>query len=169
MVAGVMGESTLTEKYLGKDFAEGMDLISFAAGGAQLAEAIGAKIIAKSSTLTITAKAEDTVSVFHGSINDATAIRANGLSAQRGTAFVSRDLKAAQDAIGKARYEVDQGAARDIGIIESRIPRADFDRCLAPVERSYSGFQGAELRSSEIPLRTPDLIDLFNRYRVTGP
>lgn len=56
--------------------------------------------------------------------------------------------------------------ARDPGLIESRIPRADFDRVLAPAERPYSGFGTAN--STEIPIRTPEGIDLFNRHIVGG-
>lgn len=38
---GIVGaDETLTEQYLGKDFAEGMDLISFAAGGAAMAQSM---------------------------------------------------------------------------------------------------------------------------------
>jgi hypothetical protein len=53
---------------------------------------------------------------------------------------------------------------RDPGIIESRIPTSDFDKLLAPSERAYGGFNGALGRSSEIVLRTPEQIELFNRH-----
>lgn len=50
MVAGAMGEQTLTEKYLGKDFSRGMDLISFAAGGATLAASIANRSVSVATT-----------------------------------------------------------------------------------------------------------------------
>src|SRR5205085_8826379 len=62
----------------------------------------------------------DFVNVFHGSINDASTIASEGLDPARGTAFVSRDLEAAMDAIGPNRYEVANGLARDPGIIQSQ-------------------------------------------------
>jgi len=112
---------------------------------------------------------ESTVSVFHGSINDASNIRANGLDPSRGTAFVSRDIDAARNAIGPFRYEVSQGMAADPGIIESRIPMSSFERHFAPFERNYSGFSGGRINSTEIPLRTPDQMLLFNRHIVGQP
>jgi hypothetical protein len=46
IATGIVGaDETLTAKYLGKDFEEGMDLISFAAGGAALAQAMGRRAI----------------------------------------------------------------------------------------------------------------------------
>lgn len=108
----------------------------------------------------------DFVSIFHGSINDASRIRVQGFDPSRGTAFVSRDFDAARNAIGPSRYEVSQGLARDPGLIESRIPIADFNRVLSPLERPYGGFFGSNLNSSEIPLRTQEAIELFNRNIV---
>jgi hypothetical protein len=55
---------------------------------------------------------------------------------------------------------------RDPGILESRIPKSEFERLLAPSERSYSGFNGAVPGSSEIVLRTPEQVELFNTYLV---
>jgi hypothetical protein len=76
-------------------------------------------------------------------------------------------LVAAQDAIGPGRVAV-EGPGRDPRIIESHIPRAAFDRLLAPSERGYTGFHGSNLDSSEIVLRTPDQFDLFNAFIVGG-
>jgi len=108
------------------------------------------------------------VSVFHGSINDATNISTNGLDISRGTAFVSRDINAASNAISPLRYDVSQGLAGDLGIIESRIPGSDFQQFFAPFERPYSGFGGG-INSTEIPLRTPGQIELFNKHMVGRP
>jgi len=106
----------------------------------------------------------DSVSVFHGSINDATSIARNGLDPGLTPTWVTRDLSAARNAIGPARSAVEP--LRDPGVIESRIPSAEFEKLLAPSERPYSGFLGGVPGSSEIVLRTPEQIDVFNRYIV---
>jgi RHS repeat-associated protein len=111
------------------------------------------------------AATNDTVSVYHGSINDASAIRAQGLDPTKAPAWASRDLSAAKEAIGPNRYEVQMGAAKDPGIVESRVPRAEFERVMRPHERPYSGFSGG-LSTTEIVLRTVELIALFNKYIV---
>jgi RHS repeat-associated protein len=105
----------------------------------------------------------DLVSVFHGSLNDSSEILANGLDAGRAPSFVSRDLAAAQDAIGANRVGF---PGNDPGIIESRIPRADFERLLTPSERPYGGFYPYPLDSTEIVLRQVEQFDLFNRFIV---
>ena len=111
------------------------------------------------------AATNDTVSVYHGSINNTSAIRAQGLDPTKGTAWATRDLAAAREAIGPNRYEVQMGAAKDPGIVESRVPRAEFERVMQPHERPYSGFSGG-LSTTEIVLRTAELIALFNKYIV---
>ncbi len=115
----------------------------------------------------------DFISVYHASINNATVIREFGLDPEKLPAWVTRDIRAAQDAISNNRYDVQQGLARDPGIIESRIPKEDFDRLLAIGEREYPGFNGrfrnpatGEAESSEIVLRTLEQLDLFNRHIV---
>jgi len=56
---------------------------------------------------------------------------------------------------------------RDPGIVESRIPRATFDRLFAaPVERNYPGFSPNPINSTEIPMRTQQQFEAFNRYTV---
>lgn len=111
------------------------------------------------------------VSVFHGSARDATTIRAKGFDPERGTTWASRDLRASENAISPERLERDRGlfeevADMDTGIIESRIPRAEFDRILKPLQKPYEGFDGANLGSSEIVMRTREAIETFNRYIV---
>lgn len=109
--------------------------------------------------------AGDFVSVFHGSLHDSTSILENGLDASRAPTWASRDIGAARDAIGPGRIAV-EGPGRDPGIIESRIPRSEFDQVLGPSERPYGGFFGSNLSTSEIVLRTEEQIGLFNRYIV---
>ncbi len=46
------------------------------------------------------------VFVYHGSINDAASIRANGFDPDRGAPYVSTDINAARDAIGAGRYDL---------------------------------------------------------------
>jgi RHS repeat-associated protein len=105
----------------------------------------------------------ETVSVFHGSLDNSSDIQAKGLDASQGTTFVSRDPAAAGDAIGPNRPGY-PGA--DPGIIESQIPKDIFDQHLAPNERPYGGFYPYPLDSTEIPLRTPEQIGIFNRFIV---
>ncbi len=106
---------------------------------------------------------EEWVQVYHGSINDAARIQAFGLDLSRLPTWVTRDLAAAQNAINLA---IRVGRGRDLGIIEARIPKADFDAVLASSERLYSGFNGALSGSSEIVLRTPEQAALFNQHIV---
>lgn len=104
------------------------------------------------------------MSVFHGSIDEAGTIAANGLDVGRTPTWASRDLHAAANAIGPKRLEY---PGRDPGIIESQIPKAEFDAVLGASERPYGGWFGSNLDSTEIVLRTPEQVELFNRY-ITG-
>jgi len=102
------------------------------------------------------------VSIYHGSINNGTAILRSGLDPSRGTTFVTRDRAAAADALAN-HYDAVRGAGT---IIESRIPAALFDRVLAPLEFAYKGFYPYAIRSTEIGLRTSEEFQLWNRYIV---
>jgi RHS repeat-associated protein len=140
--------------------------VEFHGSGSALASALLSEAGAYRSGLTSLLAAEggnDFISVFHGSINDSSAILKGGLDSSRGATFVSRDVEAARDAIGPNNV---QFPGRDPGIIESRIPRSDFERVLATNERPYQGFFPYELDSSEIVLREQEAFDLFNRYIV---
>lgn len=101
--------------------------------------------------------------MYHGSINDASQIRADGLDAARLPTWITRDFAAARNAIDP-HIRVDR--IGDAGIIEAQIPKAEFEAVLAPSERSYSGFNSALLDSSEIVVRTPEQAALFNQYIV---
>ncbi|MBL8717330.1 MAG: hypothetical protein JNL79_15190 [Myxococcales bacterium] len=123
-------------------------MIGMSIGGAGLLGPVGA--------------AEETVSVFHGSIRNGGTILENGLDAARAPTFVSRDLAAAQNALTSH-----PDAVPGLGmIIESRVPVSQFQSVLAPLERPYAGFYPYGLRSTEITLRTPEHIQLFNQFMV---
>ena len=107
--------------------------------------------------------AEEWVSVYHGGISDASRIRANGLDALRLPSWITRDLAAARKAIDPY-IRVDR--VSDSGIIEPRIPRAEFEAVLEQNERTYSGFNSVLPGSSEIVVRTPEQAMLFNRHIV---
>jgi hypothetical protein len=104
------------------------------------------------------------VTVYHGSINDATQIRASGLDAARLPTWITHDFAAARNAINP---NIRAERLRDPGIIEARVPQSEFNVVLAPSERAYSGFNSALPGSSEIVIRTPEQAALFNRYIVT--
>ncbi len=106
---------------------------------------------------------QEQVRVYHGSVNDATRIQAAGLDPSRLPTWVTRDLAAARNAINLA-IRADRG--QDLGIIEARVPKAEFDAVLASGERLYSGFNGTLPGSSEIVLRTPEQAALFNQHIV---
>jgi len=77
--------------------------------------------------------------------------------------WITRDLAAVRNAIDP-HIRVDR--VSDSGIIESRIPGAEFEAVLEQNERSYSGFNSTLPSSSEIVVRTPEQAMLFNRYIV---
>ena len=78
--------------------------------------------------------------------------------------MVTTDPAAAADAIGAAPAAV-EGGFSDPGIIESQIPRSEFERVMG-ASRPYSGFHGSGLNSSELVLRLQEQFDLFDRYIV---
>ncbi len=119
---------------------------------------LGNKFGAEAGTLN-----QEQVRVYHGSINDATRVQALGLDPSRLPTWVTRDLAAARNAINLA---IRVGRGRDLGIIEARVPKADFNAVLAPNERTYPGFNGTLPGSSEIVLRTSEQAFLFNFHTV---
>lgn len=108
---------------------------------------------------------DDYVVVYHASINDTRRIRANGLDPTKGPTWVTRDLRAAQDAISRNRYEVREGLAKDPGLVIAKIPTALFNKHFAPLERPYSGF-GRNLNSTQIVLKESLHIKIFNCFIV---
>jgi RHS repeat-associated protein len=112
---------------------------------------------------------DDYVTVYHGTTDDPSELRDQGFEKGRGTVFVSRDRAAAEDAVKNHPDRTGRG-----GVVESRVPRADFERVMAPTERPYAGFfndrkggyslmdSNGRPTSTEIPLRTDEAIQLFN-------
>ena len=106
---------------------------------------------------------QEWVRVYHGSINNASVIRAAGLDPLRLPTWITRDFAAARNAINPL-VRADHVTAS--GIIEAKIPKTDFDAVLAFSERFYSGFNGTLPGSSEIVLRIPEQVALFNQHIV---
>jgi RHS repeat-associated protein len=106
----------------------------------------------------------DYITLFHGSIDDASAIRSAGLDPKRTPTWITTSLEAALNAIGAQRL-VRQGQGLDRGIIESRIPRAEFERLQREgqisVERTWPGFNTNQTFPEHV-LRGPDAIKAFN-------
>ena len=105
------------------------------------------------------------VSVYHGSVAHATEIAEWGLVPERLPTWISRDLHAAENAIGDHRSDLKP----DPGIVESRVPREEFDRLFAPSERGYRGFNRSLWPTTEIVLETWEQVQLFNMYVVRAP
>ncbi|MCX7008967.1 MAG: hypothetical protein NTY53_17260, partial [Kiritimatiellaeota bacterium] len=128
----------------------------------------------------VTAPVEEYVTVYHASVNDGKTILEHGFDSQRGTVFVSRDRAAAEDALRNHPDASGKGV-----IIESKIPKSDFDRLFEPAERPYGGFfdnlsrrggltdigpDGQPVpKSSEIVLKNPEQIKLLNKNLVKQP
>lgn len=109
--------------------------------------------------------ADDLVTVFHGSISDASKIRTHGLDPARTPTWITTNRKAAENAIGPQRA-LGPREGLDRGIIESRIPRKEFEVLqqngqISP-ERTWPGFGSGQTLPENV-LRGPDAIDAFNR------
>ena len=103
------------------------------------------------------------VPVFHGSVNNAHAILTRpGLDPFNLPVYVSRDRAAAEDAIAKSLDTDPSNSA----VFESDIPSLTFLLEFAPFEQPYRGFFPYALSSTEIPLRRPDQVEIFNTYMV---
>ncbi|MGH7268967.1 MAG: hypothetical protein ACREJ3_00935, partial [Polyangiaceae bacterium] len=105
------------------------------------------------------------VPLYHGSVNSARQIRARpGLDPFRLPVYVSRDRAAAADAIANA-LDTDPN---NNGIFESDIPTLLFNLEFLPDEQVYRGFYPYLLNTTEIPLGSPDQVELFNTYMLAG-
>jgi RHS repeat-associated protein len=158
------GETVVESLETIKSFSTGF--VAAASVAAPVAGAIESRVASTSTTagtteVVVSSAGEETVSVYHGSIkNGGDSILKNGLDPNRAPTFVSRDLAAAEDALLNHPDAI-PGAGT---IIESRIPASQFQSQLAPLERSYGGFYPYKIQSTEITLRTPEHIQLFNDY-----
>lgn len=167
---GEYAEASLEGLHVVRDAAFGIG------AGLSVAAPVAGAVASRATTVVARAEvqiaSEETVSVYHGSWNNAPRIRATGLDASRvtgpnaGATNVTTDLRAATNAIeGRYEYQFLTTAERaQAGVIESRIPMSEFSQL--PPSRPYPGFSGANLQSSEILLSTEEHILLFNRYIV---
>lgn len=105
----------------------------------------------------------DRIPVYHGSF-DASLLRRTGFNFEDVPVYVSRDIAAAQDAIGPHRIGIEY--AKDPGIVVSLIPRDEFNTLMLPFERPYNGFFPYKIVSTEILLRTPAQLILFNSNMI---
>ncbi len=124
------------------------------------------------------AKRVDTVTVYHGSMHGSTKIKRDGLLLNhKGTTNISRDKDAAFDAIGDSRPEfgylkdgkIVKRKMKDRGVIESKIPKDDFEKVFRELEEGgYKGFS-RKLDTTEIKIKGPNkenAIELFNKNIV---
>lgn len=96
-----------------------------------------------------------TITFYHAT----TDLNFTGLFVTKGTAFVSRDINAAKDALTNKI-----GSSGCGSIVVSNIPK-DLAEILIKNERPYDGFYPYNIKgSSEIPLRTEEEQEIFNRY-----
>jgi RHS repeat-associated protein len=109
-------------------------------------------------------RAEDLITLHHGSTNNTQKILESGLDVEKeGATYVSTDFVAAQDAIEArvARGDI----VKDGGIITSKVPRSAFEtlhRSGDIMGRPYQGFYPYKLDSIEYLLKTPAAKALFN-------
>jgi RHS repeat-associated protein len=112
---------------------------------------------------------EESVELYHGSINNATKIRRSGLDIQRTSpTYVSSDIKAARDAI-EYRLRNFPHEVTDSGIIKSLIPKSEIKGLEESIDyliREYKGFYGSNLNSTEMQLITSKAKELFNKYII---
>jgi RHS repeat-associated protein len=109
------------------------------------------------------AVSEGVVPVYHGSVSHATKILDEGLDPSKLPVWVSRDRDAAADAISPGRVvRPDEG--HDRGIIVSLIPQGEYEKFIAVGEQRYDGFNGTLKGTTEILLRTPEQVGIFNKY-----
>ncbi|MCI0558151.1 MAG: RHS repeat-associated core domain-containing protein, partial [Nitrososphaera sp.] len=115
----------------------------------------------------ITKKADDDlVTLYHGSIDNATSIFEDGLDIYKsGSTYVSDSLDAAKDAINY-RLKNFPREVTDPGIIVSKVPKSvleALDNGKDIIKRPYSGFHPYTLDTVEYVLRSPVAKNLFNK------
>ena len=106
----------------------------------------------------------DSITLYHGSIDNYSAIMAKGLDVARTPTWITTDFAAAQNAIGAGRV-LSAGQGVDVGIVQSVVPRAAFQAMQRSggisALRSWPGFGGSRT-FGEFVLRNPDAVRLFN-------
>lgn len=108
---------------------------------------------------------DDVVRLYHGSVSNYSGILRNGLDPTRAPTWVTTSRAAAENAIGPGRV-LSPGEGLDRGIIESVVPRADFERLIqsggiSPT-RNWPGFGGGRTLPENV-LRSPEAVALFNK------
>jgi RHS repeat-associated protein len=107
----------------------------------------------------------DSIRLYHGSVGNYSSIMRNGLDPTRIPTWVTTSPAAAQNAIGAGRV-LSPGQGLDRGIIQSVVPRLNFERliqsgAISPT-RNWPGFGGGTVFPENV-LRMPEAIELFNR------
>ena len=107
----------------------------------------------------------DVVRLYHGSVGNYSSILKSGLDPARSPTWVTTSRAAAENAIGPGRV-LSPGQGLDRGIIESVVPRTEFDRLIqsggiSPT-RTWPGFGGGQVFPENV-LRSPEAIELFNK------
>ena len=136
-------------------------------GGADVA--LGATTVAETSADLaaegLGGAADDTITLYHGSVDNFSGIMQNGLEAARTPTWVTTDLEAAQNAIGPGRV-LSAGQGLDTDVVTSTVPLSQFQAIQEAGGiselRSWPGFGGGQT-FGEYVLRSPDAIDLFNQ------
>lgn len=146
------GVGMIAESVLAVEVADVVDVVDASAGGAvDAAEGVGGA-------------AEETITLYHGSVDNFSGIRSGGLSAARTPTWVTTDLEAAQNAIGPGRV-LSPGQGVDTGVVTSTVPLSRFQSIQQAGGisglRLWPGF-GGEQTFGEYVLRSPEAIELFN-------
>ena len=106
----------------------------------------------------------DTITLYHGSIDNFSTIMEQGLDPARAPTWVTTERAAAENAIGPGRV-LSTGQGSDSGVVTSVVPRSSFEAIKSAggisERRAWPGFGGGG-PFSEYVLRSDDAIRLFN-------
>jgi RHS repeat-associated protein len=107
---------------------------------------------------------DETVTLYHGSVDNYSGIQAGGLDPARTPTWVTTDLGAAQNAIGPGRV-LSSGQGADAGIITSVVSKSAFEDLQKSGEisaqRGWPGFGGGQSLTEHV-LRSPEAVNVFN-------
>jgi hypothetical protein len=111
------------------------------------------------------AAANETITLYHGSVSNYSGILRGGLDPNRAPTWVTTSRTAAQNAIGPGRV-LSPGQGLDVGIVESNVTMAEFEALVESgaisQTRSWPGFGGSQVFPENV-LRSPAAIEMFNR------